>query len=102
MKNHSLEKELERNNVKLVQQMIMNVLDRIRIKDSWYKRRPSERMIKKKEASIDELGPWLETDSAKFWFRMYGNCTGKNGDRMLDNFKEIALSTIKFLEDIKS
>ena len=94
----SLEIELEKAAVRLVEQMILNVFDKIRIKKSWKKKRISQKMIEKKRSNIADIGAWLESDGAEFWFRMYGNCTNKDGFKMLNDFKIIVRKSTDFLD----
>jgi len=98
MSKRSLELELEKGAVRLVEQMIVNVFDRIRIKKSWYKKRLSQQMIDKKRADIAEIATWLETPGSEFWFKIYGNCTNKDGMKMLNDFKIIVRKSTDFLD----
>jgi hypothetical protein len=86
--------------VKLVEQMIINVFDRIRIKKSWHTKILTARMVERKRADVLELSAWLDTDSAKWWFDSYGRCTGKNGDMILNDFRIIARKSKDFLETL--
>lgn len=97
----NLETEIEKGYVRLVEQMIVNVFDRIRIKKSWYAKRISTRMLDKKRRDVLDLAAWLETDNAAFWFRMYGGCTGKDGGKMLNDFKIIARKSADFLDKVE-
>lgn len=97
------ESEVLRGYVLLVKQMLINVLDRIRIKNSW-KRNPkriSARMLEKKERQLAELGDWLDTDGAKFWFRMYGLSTGTVWYKTLRNFRKFRDTSRNFIKNVK-
>lgn len=97
------EAESLRGHVLLVKQMLINVLDRIRIKDSWRKnpKKISPRMLARKKEQLADIGEWLDTDGAKFWFRMYGLSTGTVWYKILRNFRKVRDASRKFVNSVK-
>lgn len=100
-KKHNIEEESEKGYVRLVAQMILNIFDRIRIKKSWHSKKISRDMIQKKREDIALYKDWLETDNAEFWFKTYGNCTNRNGLKMLNDFKIIVRKSTQFLDTLE-
>lgn len=92
------EDEILRGYVKLVQAMLMNVYDKIRIKDSWHNKKLSPRMIERKLNDIEELGLWIHSDGCKIWFNMLSLCTGAGSRKMHETFINTLTESRKFIK----
>ena len=92
------EDEILRGYVKLVQAMLMNVYDRIRIKDSWHHKKLSQRMLTKKFDDLTELGVWLHTGNCIIWFDILSQCTGNGSRRMYETFIKTHAKSLEFLK----
>lgn len=84
--------------VLLVEAMLVNVFDRIRIKDSWYKKKISPRMLNRKIAELNELGAWLQSSDSRFWFNILGACTGRGSRKMHETFMGTWRKSMEFVK----
>jgi hypothetical protein len=92
------EDEILRGYVKLVQAMLMNVYDKIRIKDSWHDKKLSQRMLTRKLEDLTELGAWLHTGDSIVWFNILSLCTGNGSRKMHETFIDTLVKSKEFIK----
>jgi len=97
-KHKNRENEIFEGYVELVQTMLTNIYDRIRIKDSWRSKKLSQRMIDRKLKDLDELGAWLHTKECMTWFNVLNWCIGNNRKRMHEIFVKTHAESVKFMK----
>jgi hypothetical protein len=98
-KKKNKEEEVLRGYVLLVETMLINVFDKIRIKDSWHQKELSAKMLAKKKSDLKEMGDWLATDNCKTWFNILGQCTGRGSLGMYRTFLKTHKKSTSFINN---
>lgn len=99
----SLEQILIENYMKLVEAVVINILERAKLPKSLKRKKTiSKNLLKKKTRQMGWMRDWLKTDNAKTWFYFYEVATGVDSGRTMKRFKTVLNETRKQLKRLST
>lgn len=99
----SLEQIIIDNHMKLVEAVLINVLEKAKLPKSLKRKSViSKSLFKKKSKQVEWMKEWLKTDNARTWFYFYEVATGVDSGRTMSRFKKVVGDTKRRLKQLST
>lgn len=83
--------------VRLIEGILLGVLDQISISGKWANRVKTRSMIDRKRAMIDNVKKWLKEEGSDIWIGIYARESGISAKQIKNSFKRVIRRSVKYL-----
>ncbi len=83
--------------IRLIEGMLLGVLDQISISGKWANREITRSMIDRKRAMITIIKAWFKEEGSDIWIGIYAKETGISAKQIKNSFKRVVRRSVRYL-----